>query len=249
MKFNKIGLVIVLTCLLVAGSFPGSVLIGYPAAAEADVQQPQITVSGNSVVRVAPDQAKLSLGVLTIAPDAKKAQQDNARLANSIIAALVKAGVPGDKIETRDYSVWPEYSYPKPEEKKPPEITAYRVSNTLLVTVDDLTRMGSVIDAAVMAGANQVQSIQFLKKDTSSAQREALQKACKEARLKAEAVAAALGVEIAGIASVQEDSAISYPPIYRYSLVDEAAAGSAPTPIQPGELMVDANVTVVFLVK
>lgn len=249
MKLNKIGLVIMLTCLLVAGGFLGSALIGEPIGrAEAEVQQAQITVGGNGVVSVAPDRAKLSLGVLTIAPNAKKAQQDNARVANNVINALVKSGVPRDQIETRDYTVWPEYRYPKPEENKPPEISAYRVSNTILVTVDDLARIGSIIDAAVMAGANQVQSIQFLKKDLGPAQREALQKACEEARLKAEAIAAALGVEITGVVSVQEDSAISYPPVYR-SLGDEGAAGAARTPIQPGELQVNASVRVVFRIQ
>ncbi|MDK2881213.1 MAG: uncharacterized protein PWQ99_988 [Clostridia bacterium] len=249
MKFYKFGLVIVLACLLVVGSFLGSALIGEPIGkAEAEVQQAQITVSGSGVISVAPDQAKLSLGVLTIAPNAKKAQQDNARIANNVINALIKAGVPRDKIETRDYSIWPEYSYPKPEESKPPVISAYRVSNTILVTVDDLAKIGSIIDAAVTAGANQVQSIQFLRKDTGPTQREALQKACEEARLKAEAIAAALGVEITGVVSVQEDSAISYPPIYR-SLGDEGAAGAARTPIQPGELQVNASVRVVFRIQ
>jgi len=249
MKIKKIGLVTLLACILVGCSFIGGAVAGEPPAAEAGVQQSQITVNGNGVVSVAPDQAKVSLGILTIAPNAQKAQQENATTANRIINSLVKAGIPYDKIETQDYSVWPEYRYPQPEENKSPEITAYRVSNTILVTIDDLTKVGKTIDTAVTAGANQVQSIQFLKKDTKTAQQEALQKACQEARLKAETIASALGVQVSGIVAVQESGATISPPIYRYGTKLEADTGLAPTPITPGELQVNANVVIVFSIS
>lgn len=244
MKIKKFGFIILLACLLVGGSFIEGVL----PAAEADAQQSQITVNGNGVVSVAPDQAKISLGILTIAPNAQKAQQENAATANKIINSLVKAGIPHDQIETQDYSVWPEYRYPQPKENKPPEIAAYRVNNTILITINDLTRVGNTIDTAVTAGANQIQSIQFLKKDITAAQQEALQKACQEARLKAETIARALGVEVSGIVAVQEDGSTISPPIYRYG-TEMADAALAPTPITPGELQVNANVVIVFSIN
>ncbi len=244
----KLGMILLLTVLLVGGSLAGGVLLGDPAPAKAEDQQPQIVVSGTGRVNVKPDQAKVSLGVLTIAPTAKEAQRENAALANKIINALVKAGVSKKQIETQHYSIWPEYHYPKPEEKKPPAIVSYRVSNTLLVTLDDTAKAGTIIDAAVKAGANKVESIQFLKKDPSAAAREALQKACQEARQKAEAIAQAMGVKLAGILSVQESGGNSYPPLIREAKMIEGG-GAAPTPIQPGELQVNAGVTVVFRIK
>ncbi|MDH7578697.1 MAG: SIMPL domain-containing protein [Bacillota bacterium] len=244
---KKTGLVLLMTALLIAGSLIGSVLLGDPAQARAEEQQPQIVVSGTGQVNVKPDQAKLSLGVLTMAPNAKEAQQENAELASKIIAALGKAGVPKEKIETREYSIWPEYRYPKPEENKPPTIVAYRVSNTLLVTLDDTGKVGAAIDAAVQAGANKVESIQFLKKDLGPAQREALQKACQEARLKAEAIAQALGVKLGGILSVQESSGVNYPPPVQLKAAE--AGEAAQTPIVAGELQVNASVTVNFRIQ
>lgn len=244
----KFSLALFLTALLVGGSLLGGVLAGDPAIAEADESQPQvITVTGTGTVNVAPDQAKINIGVVTMAPTAREAQQENAKLANKVINALVNAGIPREKIETQYYSIWPEYSYPKPEENKPPVVTAYRVSNTVQVTLDDAKKVGIVIDTAVEAGANSVESIQFLKKDTSQAQRQALQKACQEAKLKAEAIAQSLGVKITGILSVQESGGISYPPIYRAEKL--AGGGAGDTPIQPGELQVNASVTVVFKIQ
>lgn len=246
MKFgSKIGFVLLITVLLVGGSLMGSILSGNPAPAKAEDRQPQIVVTGSSQVSVKPDQAKVSLGGLTIAPTAKEAQQKNAKLTNKIITALVKAEVPKEKIETQEYSVRPEYHYPKSEEGKPPTIVAYRVSNTLLVTLDDTGKVGTAIDAAVEAGANKVESIQLFKKDPTAVQREALQKACREAQLKAEAIAQALGVKLAGILSVQESGEISHPPPYRAAKIEAGAS----TPILPGEFQVNANVTVVFRIK
>ncbi|NPV30422.1 MAG: SIMPL domain-containing protein [Firmicutes bacterium] len=239
--------ILLLTTLLAAGSLLGGVLLGDPAQAKAEEQQPQIVATGSSQVSVKPDQAKVSLGVLTLAPTAKEAQQENAELANKVIGALVKAGVPKEKIETREYSIWPEYHYPKPEENKPPTIVSYRVSNTLLVTLDDTGMVGTAIDAAVRAGANKVESIEFLKKDPAAAQREALQNACREARLKAEAIAQALGVRLTGVLSVQESTGSDYqPPIRQAKMIE---AGGAPTPIEPGELQVRASVTITFRIK
>lgn len=246
----KMATVLLLTTLLVAAALVGGILAGNPAMAAAEVQQHQIVVSGTGLVTVTPDQAKVSLGVTTMAPTARKAQQDNALLANQIIEAITGLGIPREKITTQDYSIWPQYSYPKPEENRPPVITAYQVNNTVIITIDDIKKIGAVVDAAVSAGANQVQSIQFLKKDTAPAECEALQKACLEARQKATAIAAALGVEITGVASVQESGGVAPVPIV-YSQAAKTTGGGdgVPTAIEPGYLQVSSNVTITFLIK
>lgn len=248
-KFRKISIVLMLTCVLMLGSLFSGIATGKPASASAEGEMPQIVVTGFGTVSVNPDQAKISLGVLTIAPTAGEAQKENASRANRIMSALVAAGVPKDKITTENYSIWPEYSYPKPEENKAPSIVAYRVSNTILVTLDNITSVGKIVDTAVAAGANQVESIQFLKRETGEVQREALQKACQEARLKADAIAQSLGVQIAGVQSVQESSSVTPPPIVYQGAKMAGGAGSAPTPIEPGELQVTASVSVVFRIK
>ena len=251
MKINKsIFLIMIATCLI-GGALLGAILTGRPNIGEADSKQAKITATGTGIVSTRPDQAKISLGVLTTAPNAKKAQQENADLTDKVIDALTKAGIAKDKMETKGYSVWPEYSYPKSGENKPPTISSYRCSNTLIVTVDDIKKAGESIDKAVAAGANQVEDIQFLKKDTGPQQREALQKGCKDARLKAEAMAEGLGVKLGDIASVEESSAVT-PVTFNERMMKAEAnmdMGSVTTAIQPGELEINATVTVVFNIK
>ncbi|HAA90170.1 MAG: Bp26: periplasmic immunogenic protein [Thermoanaerobacterales bacterium 50_218] len=244
-KLPRAGFILLLAILFVGGILAGGILMGAPETAVAESEQQQIVVTGTGQVNVQPDQAVVTLGVLSIAETAKDAQKQNAVVVNKVINALLKAGVPEKKIETRNYSIWPEYNYPKPEEKRAPTIIAYRVNNTIVVTLDDPEKTGEIIDAAVSAGANKVESISFTKKDLQSAQQEALKQACRNARMKAEAIAEGLGVTITGIASVREggNSVIT-------SQEKSFLAGSgAPTPIQPGELQVSASVTVAFNIK
>lgn len=249
MKIKKTVFLVIITICLLGGALLGAVLTGSPSVTEADSKQAQITATGTGIVNTTPDQARVSLGVLATAPNAKKAQEENAALTNKVISALTKAGIAKDKIETQGYSIWPEYSYPKRGDDKPPTISTYRCSNTLIITVDDIKKAGKIIDTAVAAGANSMENIHFLKKDTGPQQRQALQKACQDARLKAEAMANGLGVKLGNIASVEESSGVTPPtPLYGMKTM-EAADGATPTPIQPGELEVSANVTVVFHIK
>ncbi len=246
---RKFHLVLFLICVLALSALFSGASAVKPARAADEDETPQITVTGCSSVSVSPDQAKISLGVLTIAPTAGEAQRENASKADKIIKALVAAGVPRDHIATQSYTIWPEYIYPKPEENKPPSIAAYRVSNSIMITLDDITKAGKLIDTAVAAGANQVESIMFLRQDTSSAQTEALQKACQEARRKADAIAKSLGLQILGVQSVQESCSVTLPPALSGGIKALETGGGAPTPIEPGEIKVSATVTVVYRAK
>ncbi len=238
-------LLALLLSFLLLGACASGLLSSSPGVARAEEKGGSLlTVTGTGVVTVKPDQAKVSLGVLTVAATAREAQQENSARTQKIISALTRLGVPQEKIETQEYSIWPEYHYPEPKEDKPPQIVAYRVSNTLLVTLDDLGVVGRVIDAAVAAGANKVETITFLKKDVAQVQQEALARACREARAKAEAIARALGVTLTGVAAVQESTTSPLP--YRLERVMAGAGGEGGTPIQPGELEVTAQVTVSY---
>lgn len=123
---------------------------------KADSKQAKLTATETGIVSTKPDQAQISLDVLTTAPHAKEAQQENADLTDKMLGALTKASIAKNKMETKGYSVWPEYSYPKDNKNKPPTISSYRCSNTLIITADNINKTGELIDQAVAAGANQM---------------------------------------------------------------------------------------------
>jgi uncharacterized protein YggE len=245
-KIIKNFFIVFLSFLLMGSMLLGEALIAPGPARASGEQNSTITVNGFGKVFVKPDQVRIQLGLLTMAPTAKEAQQENTVLLNKVIAALNQCGVSNEEIETTEYSIWPEYYQPKPEEQKPPSIISYRVNNIIRVTLNDLSMTGKVIDAAVNAGANRVQSIEFTKKDTCDAQLKALQLACQDAKAKAKAIAQTMGVELAGIISIQE-SGLGYTPVYLSGAREGASVGE--TPIQPSELQIYANVTVVYQIR
>lgn len=220
-------------------------------AAEKDTG-PTISVQGTGYAFATPDRARVILGVVTMNRTAQEAQKANAIALSKLVDDLVKRGILKKDIQTFNYNIWPQYNYKDQEKGNPPKITGYRVENMLAVTLKDLKQVGPVIDTAVENGINQVQNIEFFNEDDNRYQVEALKSAVKDAQTKAEAVANTLGKKITGIASV--DIGGSSTPIYVYNRAKfkSGAAGAPtpiPTPIEPGEIKITANVTIIFKIS
>jgi len=206
-----------------------------------------IRVSATGETRARPDEAHVEFGVETTATTARAASEQNARLMEAIVRALVAAGVPRAGIETRNFSVMPEYARPAIPESEP-RIRGYRVSNVVSARADDVARVGALIDAALAAGANRVHGVRFGFRDPETLRAQALRNAVERGRAEAQTIAAALGVTLGSVL----DASTSVEPFRPYIVAtgDFAARGvemAAPaTPVEPGEQSVRALVTLVF---
>lgn len=205
---------------------------------------PVLTVSGSGQARVAPDEATVRLGVLAQAPTAREAQDRVNRTANAILEAVRKAGIPAERIQTSGLSLGPQYAQGR-NESQGPRITGYQASNTVSILVQDLAKVGPVIDAGLAAGANNLDGVEFGLRDDAAARAAALTDAVAEARGKAEALAKALKVRLLEIVEVAEGgvSVSPPPPVFR-GRIAMAAEAMAATPVSSGEVGVEASVTV-----
>lgn len=200
-----------------------------------------ITVSGNAEVAAAPDRALVTLGAVVENKQAQEAQKQIAQIMQRVIKDIKAQGIPEDKIRTVGLSLNPVYSHPAPktgQEPEAPRIVAYRAANTVRVQVDDLERVGGVIDAGIAAGANQLNSLAFDLRDDLKYRKQALQLAAQEARTKAEAIASALNLQLGEVLEIREEGAPAHYPVERRM----AAPSAAGTPIQPGQVQVNASV-------
>lgn len=208
-----------------------------------------IHVSGSGSVTGNPDRAQLTFAVQTENANVRTAQSDNAVRMNTVIDALVAAGIPKDQMKTTGYSIYPVYQ--DSTGLLNPKITTYQVTNTLQVTLKDVNQTGNVIDTAVTAGVNNVNSIQFMLSDeqAQALRTEALKKAVTLARADADVVAAMLGVTITGTQSA--DISQGYTPVVydNYQAGAATAKSIAPTPIQPGDVTVTAQVSVTYSIR
>ena len=206
-----------------------------------------LTVSGEGEVKLTPDLATVSIVIKTTQKQAEDAQQKNAELTDAVLASLKANGVQEADIQTEDIHLGEEYNY----NKSPAELVGYSMRNTLSITVRET--VGKVITDAIAAGATSTYGLAFTVSDSSGAYQDALTAAVVEARGKANAMAAALCVELAPIpVSVNEVSASYQPYVYDETVRESPAADMAASndakgiSVSTGELSVTAKVNVVY---
>jgi uncharacterized protein YggE len=225
----------------------GALLIMTACAEAAEIQTAStITVQGASTLEVTPDQAVITLGITNSATTVNEAQTTNAQTASQIEQRLLLAGIHKENLRTAQYSVSPLYT--NDHDNKPAAISGYQVNNMLEVTVDDISTIGAIIDAATSAGANQILNIHFTKKDELLLKQTVLKKAVQEATAKAEAIAQAVNKQIVRIVAINENG-LSLQSPSRNTYYDMSLKAAAGTPIQPGSLQMHGTVTIVWEIQ
>lgn len=204
----------------------------------------RVVVSGDSTVRSRPDTALITVAVVTQGQTALAAQAENARKSEAVVRAVKAAAGAGAEVETSGYSLQPQYTYKQNEQ---PIIQGYQARNGVNVTMNDLTKVGAVIDAATAAGANNVDNLSFTLRRDRPARDQALAEATRAALSKAQVIAQALGGRVTRIIEVQEATEGVRPvPIYKTEMMARSASSdAAQTPVEIGTLEIRSQVQLV----
>ena len=201
-------------------------------------QPPVLVVTGNAQVLAVPDEAIVRLGIIRQSAVAETAQEQANAVAQEILSAITKAGVPAKDIQTARLVLSPVYNTRGPDQR----ITSYNATNTVSIRLENLGIVGNVIDTGLKAGANQLEGVQFRLRNELPAREQALKQAVQEAQGKASAMADALRVNLIGVMEASEGGVSVIPRIQSFAA--EAARSATPTPVSPGEIEIQANVTV-----
>ncbi|HVN54323.1 MAG TPA: SIMPL domain-containing protein, partial [Anaerolineaceae bacterium] len=208
-----------------------------------------ISVSGTGKVTLTPDIAYVSIGVHTEAKDAKTALSTNNTNVQKVVNAIKGAGVDAKDIQTTNFNIYPSNQYgPNGQVTE----TKYAVDNTVYVTVRKLDGLGSLLDTVVTAGANTVNGIQFDVADKSAATSEARKQAIQDARKQAEELAAAAGVKVGEIQSISiftNAQPLPYYQNYGKGMGGGAAAPEVAVPISSGQMILTADVSIVYAIQ
>ncbi|RPI53513.1 MAG: DUF541 domain-containing protein, partial [Chloroflexi bacterium] len=229
-----------------------------PAAAQTEEEptfspSQTITVVGIGTAGVAPDIARVTIGVEILAPTVAEAVEQNETTMAAVLAALRAAGIADRDIQTTNYSITLErYGEPTPrpdvatEEGVAEEAVTfnYRFSNMVTVTVRDLDAVAEVVDAVVEAGANNIWGVSFTVEDMSAAQANARGEAIEDARARAEALAELSGVTLGPVMSISEVVGVNQPLYAAAERAMQDAGGS----ISPGELEIGYQVQVTYFI-
>jgi uncharacterized protein YggE len=229
--------------LLVAAVQLGGVSTGQgtqrPATANAaEGPNRTITVIGEGTAAASPDLARVSIGVTTSAPTATEATKENNDKMTGIINTLKDLGIADKDIQTTNYSISPEFSSQKGETN---QITGYRVSDTVQVTVRNLDKIGTVLDQVTQAGANNISGISFSIENPATLRAEARAQAFADAQARAKDLAKLGGVQLGEILSISESTGGGPVPV--------ANALSSAAPIQPGQTEVHTQIQVIYAIQ
>lgn len=206
--------------------------------------QPSLNLSATGEVKVAPDMATITFGVLTEAPTAQEAMAQNATRMTQVATALRRAGLSERDIQTSGLNLQAQYDY---QENQPPKLRGYQATNRVTVNINDLTKVGTTADAVVAAGVNQIDGISFGLKDPKTAEDQARRLAVQALQSKAQLYAEALGVQLGGIRSLNEGGGYTpQPPMPVFAMARMQSAGADSTPVSAGELSVKIEITGVY---
>jgi uncharacterized protein len=240
-----VGVVAAVLLLAVLAGIVG-VLYARPATAQTSAGVPgmrQVTVVGQGEVKGQPDTATVQIGVETEAPVAKDALAKNTDQAEALQAKLKELGVAEKDIQTSNFSIYPTYG------TDGRQITGYHVANSVIVTIRDLGKAGTLLDQVVQAGANSVNSITFSVDDPKALLNQAREQAMQSAKTQADVLAKAGGAAVGEVLLINENVGTQPPVPLMMAAPAAGAAESKAVPVQPGEQSFTVQVQVTFALR
>jgi len=216
-------------------------LVAVTTGAAADAPR-RISVTGEGMAAAAPDMAVIALGVVQEAANAAEAMQEASRAMQGVVDRLEKAGIAARDVQTANIALNPQYD--RMQSGEVPRVIGYVASNDLNIRVRDLDKLGGLLDALVKDGANRMNGISFTFADPGPLEDAARKAAVKDARERAELLAAAAGVGLGRVIRIDEPGGAAPPvPMQRAMTMDAAV------PVAGGEIEIHRSVTIVWSLK
>lgn len=250
--FGKILLKVLMGILLAylivyVGTLARNNIKKYDYIGKADRMQNTISISGEGKEVGTPNVAVTDIGFVTEGKDVATAQKENTEKMNKLIAEIKKLGVADADIQTSNYSVYPRYDYLDGRSV----LSGYTVNQSVTLKIRDLTKISAVLAKVGEVGVNQVSSLSFIIDEQENLRAMARDKALKNAKEKADALAKALGVRVVRVVSYNEYTPSDVYPMKAYGLAEGMGGGAiAPSPdIQTGSMEVKVNVNVIYEIE
>jgi uncharacterized protein YggE len=219
---------------------------GAAAAPETERETSVVTTQGTAVIRTAANQAFVTVTVESVAASPPESRTRNARVMGAVRRRLQEAGLAEDAIGTLAYYLDEDHDYVRGKRVS----RGYVTRNTIEVRLEEIDRVGEVIDVAVGAGATAVGAPRFELRERAAVEREALRRAVASARARAEAAALGAGMTVDRVLQIEESVAGPRPVRRPFGLARSSASDEPPeTPVAPGEIEIQARVTLTAALK
>lgn len=210
-----------------------------------------VSVAGNGQVNAQPDVAVIVVGVQTEAAEASAALSQNSEQLQAVIDAVAASGVLTDDIQTQVVQLQPSLPVPSPDPNQPAPVagqtavtpTGYIATNLVEIRVRDITSLGTLLDTAIAAGGNRIESIRFEVSDVNTALEQAREAAWNDARAKAEQLAQLAGATLGEVLLINDYSATPFPSAQAGAVALDSRAA---VPIAPGNQLIAVSLQITW---
>lgn len=204
-----------------------------------------ITVNGTGSADITPDRATLRASIVALDATVEAAQKTAVSVTNRVLKVTDSLGIKREKVDTTGASIRADYRWnPKEEEQ---QLRGYIAEREIIIQIDDLEKLGAVVEGAVSAGVNQVSPPQLESSKRKEAYRQALRAAAEDAKANASVLAVSLGAQLGKVISINADPNTPRPPMpYAANRSVMAADSGGAESYNAADLSFDASVTAVF---
>lgn len=235
----KKNLLVILASILIVGSLAACSTT--PAVVGSAPIVRTLSSSGTGEVYLVPDVAYIYVGVRADADDVSTALDNNNAQANAVAQALKDLDVEAKDIQTTSFNVYPMQDYGMDGTISR---NYYVVENTVYITVRDLSKLGTLLDAVVKSGANTINSISFDVQDKAEAMVQARDMAIANAIAEAESIAKASGVKLGNLQYVSAYT--NNVPMPMYDGKGGSMSAAVNVPISAGQLVISASASMTY---
>lgn len=241
---------VMMACVLASASLTACSSASVPSTITVQsAENSGICVSGEEKIKATPDIAEITYSVYTQEKDAKTCQTENGNDVDAVLSLLKEKGIDEKDIRTNNVGLDPIYDWNNGR-----KITGYEMTTEIVVSSVPIDEAGTIISDSVNAGINSIDSVQYQCSNFDELYAEALKNAITSARKKADLMAEAGGKKVVAMTQVQElsssDQAVAYTSNnMKQMAVMEADSTDTGTSLMPGQVEVDAEVSVTFSIE
>ena len=212
--------------------------------AQEQKQIPMVAVSGEGKVKVAPDQASISISIETKGTKAEEVKRENDKKMDAILKFIKKSNIAAEDFQTQRISLNPNYDY---EKKK----YNYIATQTVQILLRDLSKYDVLMEGLVNEGINRIDNVEFKSSKLTQLQSDARKLAMKEAKAKAEDFVSVLGQKVGKAILISDNSQSYHPQPRMYAMKSSMAMDESATreTLAIGEIEITANVSVNFVLE
>lgn len=200
---------------------------------------PLVSVTGEGIVKVVPDQVIIRAGVVHTGSSAAEVKSKNAAVMNDIFKFMESKGIPSENIQTEYLRLNKQYNYDTKE-------FYYSASQSISVELKSLNTYEEIMSGLMETGLNRIDGIKFQTSKKEELEAQARKEAMLDAREKATQLASAVGLTIGNAFSIHEMNMDPVQPVFRMAEMKAMDSGAEQT-IAPGQMKIKVRVDVSFL--